>query len=68
MKTYSVILPITGVAYLEIEAETEAEALEKAFDNVTLKDVEEWEAHKRIVSGNVLHASQNEYEVTEMGA
>ncbi len=43
MKTYAVKLPISGVAYLEIEAETESEAIAKAVEQASLRDVEDWE-------------------------
>lgn len=56
MKTYEVKLPITGWALVEVEAESEADAIKAAFDEVTLKHVEEWEAVERIVAGNVVYA------------
>ncbi len=58
MKTYAVKLPISGVAYLEIEAETEREAIDKAFEEVTLDHVEEWEALEQINRGNTCYAMQ----------
>lgn len=61
-KEYEVCLPITGIIWVTVEADSEKEAIEAAFesDQLTLDNVEQWEAHKRICSGNILHASQNE--------
>lgn len=60
-KEYEVCVPITGVIWVTVEAESEKEAIQAAFGSaeLTLDNVEEWEAHKEICSGNVLHASQN---------
>lgn len=60
MKTYEVTLPIAGVAYLTIQAESEEEAVSKAMDEVVQTDIEEWSSYRRISSGNVLHVSHNE--------
>lgn len=62
MKTYSVALPITGVLVLDVEASSEEEAIDKAMDEATLDHLEEWEAHKKIVQGNVFYGNQNEAE------
>lgn len=63
MKRYSVILPIAGYACLEVEAESEKEALDAAMDAVTTDDIEEWEALEQIVEGNVFHGNQNKFEI-----
>ena len=54
-KTYVVSVPITGVIYVEVEAENEDEAINLAMESedLTLKAVEEWEPHRRVVKGNV---------------
>lgn len=58
MKTYGISLPITGVAHLEVEAESEEEAIEKAFKLVTINDIDEWEALEHVSRGNVCYAMQ----------
>lgn len=57
-KTWSVTLPITGLAYLEVEAETEDEAIEMALGMVENNDIETWEAVRSITRGNVCYAMQ----------
>lgn len=54
-KTYSVTIPIAGHAFLTVEADSEEQAIEKAFEVVSLNDVEEWEALRKFNSGNVCH-------------
>jgi len=62
LRDFDVCIPITGTIWVTVEAENEEDAIEKAFmsDDLTLQNIEEWECHKEICSGNVLHASQNE--------
>lgn len=55
MKTYEVTIPIAGHAFLTIEASSEREAIEKAMDEVTLKDVENWECLEQFNKGNVCY-------------
>lgn len=52
-KTWGVTLPIAGHLYLEIEATSDDEAIEKAFDTATLDDLESWEAIRQFQQGNV---------------
>lgn len=52
MKTYEVTLPIAGHAYLTVEAETKEEALQKAFEMVTMDNIESWEALEQFNEGN----------------
>ncbi len=66
LKTFAVTIPITGIAHLEIEAEDEDSAIELAIDKVTLDDVDEWEATKQIVKGNVFYGHTNEAEAEEV--
>lgn len=56
-KTYSVCIPIAGHAYIEVEAESEAEAIEKALasEDLNMSAIEEWEALERFHSGNVCY-------------
>ena len=60
MTKYEVTLPIAGVAYLTVEAESEDEAIQKAMEIVQMDDIAEWEALHKIASGSVLHTSHNE--------
>jgi hypothetical protein len=55
MKSWSVTLPVAGHAYVTVEAETEEEAIEKAFNNVTIDNLESWEAVERFNQGNVCY-------------
>jgi hypothetical protein len=54
-KTYSVTLPIAGHAFLEVEASSEAEAIEKAMEVVTMDHIESWEALDQFNRGNVCY-------------
>jgi hypothetical protein len=55
MKSWSVTLPIAGHAYLTVEAETEEEAFEMALNEVTIDNVETWEAIMQFNQGNVCY-------------
>ncbi len=55
MKKYGVTLPIAGEAYVEVEANSEEEALEMAKSTVTLEDLQEWDYMNKVNSGNVCH-------------
>ena len=65
MKRYTVAVPITGVIYVEVNAESEKEALTAALDSdgLTRDNIEEWEAHDYVTRGNVCSAVQNSIEV-----
>lgn len=52
MKTYQVTLPIAGHAFVDVEAESEEDAIAKAHDEVTRDDIGEWEV-KEDCRGNV---------------
>lgn len=56
MRSYCVTLPVTGIAVIDVEAETEEEAIEKALQDVTSAHLEQWEAVERINAGNVCYA------------
>jgi len=67
MKTYAVTVPITGYVYLELKAENEEEARLKAFAaDVSTEDIEEWDMHDEIVSGNVFHGQINRIDIEEV--
>lgn len=60
MATYSVTLPIAGYAIVDVEADSEEAAIDAALGSeLTLKDIEVWEALRAIVTGNILHTSPN---------
>jgi hypothetical protein len=68
MKSWSVTLPIAGHAYLTVEAETEEEAIEQAFNEVTIDHIETWEAVERFNQGNVCYCPHPwEAEVVDEG-
>lgn len=59
-KMYGVTLPIYGSVYVEVEASSEKEAIDTALrSEITLDDIESWEAVRKICEGNVCHASPN---------
>lgn len=65
MKEYLVTIPITGVAVITVQADTEEEAIAIGIDNVTLDNIEGWKPVEKIVGGNVFYGIQNEAEAEE---
>lgn len=65
LKTWNVAVPITGVVYVTVEAADEESAIEAALDKAGDNEIEEWEAHRRIVGGNVFYGTLNEAEAEE---
>ncbi len=64
---YGISMPMTGIVYKEIEAETEKEALEKFWGcTLTTDDIHEWDLHEHVTTGNVTHAMLNDYDVEEL--
>lgn len=63
MARYGVTLPLTGSVYVEVEASSKKEAIERAFE-VEIKDddILEWQTHDIVAEGNVFHGVQNEAE------
>lgn len=67
-KKWSVAIPVTGVIYEEVEADSEEEAIDEAMSgSYKTKDIEEWEIHRHVVRGNVFyghtsHATAEEIE------
>ena len=57
MKTYNVVLPIAGHIYVQVEANSEKEAIAAAFDSPDLvaENIESWEVLQKFNSGNVCH-------------
>ncbi len=61
LKNYTVVLPVTGSLYVEVKAESEEAAIEKAFEkDLTVDMLEDWNVHREICQGNVFHGEQNE--------
>lgn len=65
MPIYTVAVPITGIAYVEVKADSEDDAINEALnsEDLTIDKIEEWDAHRAVCKGNVLYAMQNEAEV-----
>lgn len=63
MATYTVYVPFTGYCTVEVEADNEEEAIQKALDEADINDPTEWEATRKIVQGNVFSGVKNEIEV-----
>ena len=65
MKTYEVTIPIAGVVYTQVTVPDDAtpdDIFSAACEEYDAEsDTIEWEFHKQIASGNVLHASTNEW-------
>ena len=64
-KYYDVSLPITGVIIVTVEADSEDEAVQKAFesDQLVLDNIESWSPHEKIVEGNIFHGERNDVDV-----
>lgn len=57
MGFYTVRLPIAGSVTVEVEANTEAEAIEMAISSGwTTDDIDECDAYEYLVRGNVVYA------------
>jgi hypothetical protein len=58
MKKFSVNVPISGYINLEVKADSEEDAIEKALSSVDLNldNIVEWEGHEHLNEGNVCHA------------
>jgi hypothetical protein len=61
MASYTVMLPISGKLFVEVEADSEDAAIEAAMQStLTLDLVEEWEAHREVLRGNVFYGIARE--------
>jgi len=58
MKTYLVTVPVAGHATIEVEAESEDQAIEKAIDEVNIDHLESWESLRQFNTGNVCYCPQ----------
>jgi hypothetical protein len=64
-KIYQVSVPITGIAFIQVAADSEEEAIEAAIGEITIDNIEEWSGHEHIVAGNIFYGMQNEAEAIE---
>lgn len=66
-RNWTVSLPVTGIAYVEVVADSEEEAINKALDEVSVEHLETWSAVRQIVTGNVFRGELNEAEAEDLG-
>ncbi len=65
MALYEVIMPIAGHVLVEVEAESEADAIDKAFEaEITTNEIEEWDVYRHLQQGNVSYVRYNRAEAT----
>ena len=66
-KRWSVTVPITGVIYCEVEAESEEAAIDEALAMEHLTDdIDDWETHRYVSKGNVCYAHTREASAEEV--
>ena len=60
-KNYDVTLPITGSIIVTVKADSEDDAIKKAFysDGLVIDNIESWQAHEQIVQGNIFYGELN---------
>lgn len=59
-KTWSVCIPVTGVIYLDVQADSERDAIQAALNSDELPETpDEWEICEQIVTGNVFRGHTN---------
>ncbi|GAA0230206.1 hypothetical protein [Metaclostridioides mangenotii] len=63
MINYTIEIPLTGYVSIEVTANNEKEAINKAFESATLEEIVEWELHEYVTQGNCSRALKNEIEV-----
>lgn len=72
MKKYNVTIPIAGFVNVEVEVPDDADkddiysAAVDAYNSDEEGSNIEWEFHQELTSGNVLHATLNEWEYEEV--
>lgn len=67
-RTYQVTVPFAGHMVIEVDADTEAAAIEKALEEVTSDHIEGWEPLECFHEGNVCYCPQPwEAEVIDYG-
>jgi hypothetical protein len=55
VKKYAVTIPFAGHLFLEVEANDERDAIERAMNEVSSDHIESWEALDSFNAGNVCH-------------
>lgn len=75
MKEYSIIYPFAGHLYFNVEANNEAEAIEKCHElmekcsdsgkSIMEEFDGEWETYQKIVEGNICYVSPYEIDIEE---
>ena len=67
MKKYGVSIPIAGYVYIEVEADSEEDAIDKAFDKgYEDKDIAEIEMFDKLIEGNVCNVYCTEASAEEI--
>lgn len=66
MPKYSVELPISGRALLEVEAPNAEAAITEAMGQCSIEHIEEWDPKRKLVEGNVCYASITRASATEI--
>lgn len=68
MRRWSVRIPVTGFALVEVNAEDEESAIERVLEEgVALTDVEEFDTHRHVVRGNIFYGTLNEPDAEDIG-
>lgn len=68
MRKFSVAVPMTGVFFVEVDAEDEEKAIDLAMQkDFKIEDLENWEIHRYIVRGNVFYGDYSEAEAEDIG-
>lgn len=67
MPKYNVILPINGCVNLEIEADSEEQAIQKGLqEDINTDDIDEFNTYKNLLSGNVFEGDYSEAQAEEI--
>ena len=68
MREYTVAMPIAGVAYLTVQAQSESEAIQKFYEDFTTlenTDHYEWDFYEKMNSGDVRYYNHDRVEVVD---
>jgi hypothetical protein len=67
MPIFNVTIPIAGHAIVEVFADDQNAAIEKALENIQQRDIESWEALSKFNQGNVCYCPKPwEIEIEEV--
>ena len=67
-RKFNVILPVTGVFYVEVDAEDENAAISAALEkDLKTSDIEEWEVHRHAIRGNVVYFNPYKASAEDIG-